>query len=99
MRRRLVGVVASDRCDKTRRVEVRRVYRHTKYQKTVTGTTVCHAHDEENVSKVGDVVEIIESRPMSRLKRWCVVNVITSAKKADSSIPFTDAPGPEAVKS
>ena len=99
MRRRLVGVVASDRCDKTRRVEVRRVYRHTKYQKTVTGTTVCHAHDEENVSKVGDVVEIIESRPMSRLKRWCVVSVITSAKKADSSIPFTDAPAPEAVKS
>ena len=99
MRRRLGGVVASDRCDKTRRVEVRRVYRHTNNQKTVTGTTVCHAHDEENVSKVGDVVEIIESRPMSRLKRWCVVSVITSAKKSDSSIPFTDAPAPETVKS
>ena len=98
MRRRLVGVVASDRCDKTRRVEVRRVYRHTKYQKTVTGTTVCHAHDEENVSKVGDVVEIIESRPMSRLKRWCVVSVVTSAKKADSSIPYTDTAAPEADK-
>lgn len=79
MRRRLVGVVASDRCDKTRRVEVRRVYRHPKYQKTVAGTTVCHAHDENNVSKTGDVVEIVESRPMSRLKRWCVVSVITSA--------------------
>jgi len=79
MRRRLVGVVASDRCDKTRRVEVQRVYRHSKYQKTVTGTTVCHAHDENNVSKTGDVVEIVESRPMSRLKRWCVVSVITSA--------------------
>ena len=79
MRRRLVGIVASDRCDKTRRVEVRRVYRHAKYQKTVSGTTVCHAHDENNVSKVGDVVEIVESRPMSRLKRWCVVSVVTSA--------------------
>ena len=81
MRRRLVGVVASDRCDKTRRVEVRRVYRHSKYQKTMTGTTVCHAHDENNVSKVGDVVEIEESRPMSRLKRWCVVTVVTAANK------------------
>ena len=81
MRRRLVGVVASDRCDKTRRVEVRRVYRHSKYQKTMTGTTVCHAHDENNVSKVGDVVEIEESRPMSRLKRWSVVTVVTAANK------------------
>ena len=85
MRRRLVGVVASDRCDKTRRVEVRRVYRHSKYQKTMTGTTVCHAHDENNVSKVGDVVEIEESRPMSRLKRWCVVSVVTAANKPVSA--------------
>jgi small subunit ribosomal protein S17 len=81
MRRRLVGVVASDGCDKTRRVEVRRVYRHAKYQKTVSGTTVCHAHDEDNVSKIGDVVEIEESRPMSRLKRWRLVSVVTPAVK------------------
>lgn len=87
MRRRLVGVVASDRCDKTRRVEVRRVYRHPKYQKTVSGTTVCHAHDEKNVSKVGDVVEIVESRPMSRLKRWCVVSVVTSASPPAAAEP------------
>ena len=80
MKRRLVGVVASDRCDKMRRVEVRRVYRHAKYQKTVSGTTVCHAHDEENISKMGDVVEIVESRPLSRLKRWAIVSIITGAK-------------------
>jgi small subunit ribosomal protein S17 len=88
MRRRLVGIVASDRCDKTRRVEVRRVYRHAKYQKTVSGTTVCHAHDETNISKVGDVVEIVESRPMSRLKRWSVVSVVTKASGAavDSAV-------------
>jgi small subunit ribosomal protein S17 len=86
MRRRLVGVVASDRCDKTRRVEVRRVYRHAKYQKTVSGTTVCHAHDEENVSKIGDVVEIEESRPMSRLKRWRIVGIVT---KATRPVPTT----------
>jgi small subunit ribosomal protein S17 len=55
------------------------MYRHPKYQKTVTGTTVCHAHDEENVSHVGDEVEIEESRPMSRLKRWSVVKVIKKA--------------------
>jgi small subunit ribosomal protein S17 len=55
------------------------VYRHAKYQKTVSGTTVCHAHDEKNISKVGDVVEIEESRPMSRLKRWSIVSVVTKA--------------------
>ena len=82
MRRRLVGIVASDRCDKTRRVEVRQMYRHPKYQKTVTGTTVCHAHDEENVSHLGDEVEIEESRPMSKLKRWSVVKVIKKAVNA-----------------
>ena len=87
MRRRLVGVVASDRCDKTRRVEVRRVYRHPKYQKTVSGTTVCHAHDENNVSKIGDVVEIVESRPLSRLKRWCVVSVVTAANPPAAAEP------------
>ncbi len=87
MRRRLIGVVASDRCDKTRRVEVRRVYRHAKYQKTVSGTTVCHAHDEENVSKTGDIVEIVESRPMSRLKRWSIVSVVTSAVAPEASNP------------
>ena len=88
MRRRLVGIVASDRCDKTRRVEVRRVYRHAKYQKTVSGTTVCHAHDEMNISKVGDVVEIVESRPRSRLKRWSIVSVVTNASGAavDSAV-------------
>ncbi len=82
-----MGIVASDKCDKTRRVEVRRVYRHAKYQKTVSGTTGCHAHDEGNVSKVGDTVEIVESRPMSRLKRWCVVSVISSAAGAVAGEP------------
>ena len=87
MRRRLVGVVASDGCSKTRRVEVRRVYRHAKYQKTVSGTTVCHAHDEDNVSKVGDVVEIEESRPLSRLTRWRLVSIVTPAVKPVATEP------------
>lgn len=76
MRKREVGIVTSDRADKTRRVEVERVLAHAKYGKTIRRRTVCHVHDEENVSKMGDRVEIVESRPLSRLKRWRLVKVL-----------------------
>ncbi len=76
MRRRLVGTVASDKMNKSRRVEVERVFRHAKYGKTVRRTVVCHTHDEDNVSHTGDLVEIVECRPMSRLKRWALVKVV-----------------------
>lgn len=79
MLKRLIGVVTSDKASKTRRVEVERVFRHPKYGKTVRRTTVCHAHDEGNVSHVGDRVEIEESRPLSRLKRWRLVQVVKTA--------------------
>lgn len=76
MRKHEVGIVTSDKADKTRRVEVERVLAHAKYGKTIRRRTVCHVHDEENVSKMGDRVEIIESRPLSRLKRWRLVKVL-----------------------
>ncbi len=76
MKKRLVGIVASDKMDKTRRVEVKRLFPHPKYGKIVSRRTVCHVHDENNESKLGDKVEIIESRPLSRLKRWQLVRVV-----------------------
>jgi small subunit ribosomal protein S17 len=75
-RRILVGVVKSDRMNKSRRVEIDRFVRHPKYSKIVRRKTVCHVHDELNVSKAGDKVEIEESRPISKLKRWKLVRVV-----------------------
>jgi small subunit ribosomal protein S17 len=72
----VIGVVTRDQNLKTRRVEVERSYRHPKYGKILRTRTVCYAHDEENVSKKGDLVEIVECRPMSRLKRWSLVKVV-----------------------
>ncbi len=79
MKKTLTGTVTSDKSNKTRRVEVRRDFRHRKYGKIVRGRTVCHVHDEANQSKEGDVVEIVECRPRSALKRWELVRVVTQA--------------------
>ena len=72
-RRILEGIVTRDKMAKTRRVEVERLVRHAKYGKYVKRRTVCYAHDEKNESHLGDTVEIIESRPLSKLKRWELV--------------------------
>ena len=71
-----VGVVASDKMNKTRRVVVDRLVAHAKYGKLMKRRTVCHTHDEANESHVGDVVEIMETRPLSKLKRWRLVRII-----------------------
>jgi small subunit ribosomal protein S17 len=76
MRRRIIGTVKSDKMAKTRRVEVPRSYRHPKYGKIMRTKTICYVHDEENKTHVGDLVEIIECRPLSRLKRWSLVRVL-----------------------
>lgn len=75
----MIGVVTSDKMNKTRRVEVERTYKHAKYGKTVRSRTICHVHDEANVSHEGDTVEIVESRPLSKLKRWDLIRVVTKA--------------------
>ncbi len=71
-----VGMVTTDKMDKTRRVEVTSLYPHPKYGKLLKRRTVCHAHDETNQTHVGDLVEIIESRPKSKLKRWDLVRIV-----------------------
>ncbi|MCS6950377.1 MAG: 30S ribosomal protein S17 [bacterium] len=75
-----VGVVVSDRMDKTVVVAVERIMRHPLYGKTVKRTKKFHAHDENNECRVGDVVEIMETRPLSKLKRWRVARIIQKAQ-------------------
>ncbi len=72
-KRVLQGVVVSDKNAKTVVVEVERRYTHPLLRKTVRRTKKYHAHDENRVFKVGDQVSIIESAPISKLKRWVVV--------------------------
>jgi small subunit ribosomal protein S17 len=71
-----MGIVTSDKMDKTRRVEVERLVPHPKYGKFLKRRTVCHAHDEGNTTHVGDIVEIMETRPLSKLKRWRIVRIV-----------------------
>ena len=78
-----VGVVTSDKTDKTRRVEIPRVVQHPKYGKYLRRRTVCYVHDEKNESRLGDTVEIVECRPMSRMKRWQLVRVISKSRLVD----------------
>ncbi|HML44093.1 MAG: 30S ribosomal protein S17 [Hyphomicrobium zavarzinii] len=72
-KRVLQGVVVSNKNDKTIVVEVERRYTHPLLKKTVRRTKKYHAHDEKNVFKTGDRVEIQESAPISKLKRWVVL--------------------------
>lgn len=78
-RRTLRGRVVSDKMDKTVVVEVERLAQHPKYKKYIRKRKKFYAHDERNESRVGDIVEIQESRPLSRLKRWVVKRIIQRA--------------------
>ena len=75
-RKTRIGVVVSDKADKTVTVEVSRRFAHPLYGKQVAKTKKYHAHDEENQFIIGDTVRIIETRPLSKLKRWRVVELI-----------------------
>jgi small subunit ribosomal protein S17 len=85
-KRVLIGVVTRDKATKTRRVEVPRLVRHPTYGKILHRRTVCYAHDEQNVSANGDTVEIEESPPLSKLKRWVLKRVVTKAKQTGPEI-------------
>ncbi|HAY80108.1 MAG TPA: 30S ribosomal protein S17 [Planctomycetaceae bacterium] len=78
-----VGVVTSDKMDKTRRVEIPRLVRHPKYGKFVKRKTVCYVHDEQNESGIGDTVEIVEAPPRSKNKRWDLVKVVEKSQAVD----------------
>jgi len=79
-RKVFVGVVVSDKMDKTVVVAVDRLVRHPLYKKVIRKTSKFYAHDEFNECRVGDIVEIMETRPLSKLKRWRVVRIIQRAK-------------------
>jgi len=73
------GVVVSDKMTKTRVVVIERVFRHPQYERVVTRSKRLKAHDEQNTSKVGDRVLIEETRPLSKEKRWRILQVVASA--------------------
>ena len=80
IRKTKIGVVRSDKMDKTITVTVERRVKHPIYGKFVKKTTSFHAHDEKSEAKPGDVVKIMETRPMSKTKRWRLVEIVEKAK-------------------
>ena len=74
------GIVVSDARDKTVTVEVASAARHPIYKKTLRTSTKLHAHDEENSARIGDTVRVMETRPMSKSKRWRVVEIVERAR-------------------
>ena len=80
LRKIRVGVVSSNKMDKTITVNVQRKVKHPLYGKFLKKTTKFHAHDEKNECGIGDTVRIMETRPLSKLKRWRLVEIIERAK-------------------
>ncbi len=74
------GVVVSANGEKTCVVQVSNRKRHPFYGKMITRSTKFHTHDEENAAQVGDVVQIMETRPLSKLKRWRLIEIVEKAK-------------------
>ncbi|HMG20476.1 MAG TPA: 30S ribosomal protein S17 [Kofleriaceae bacterium] len=82
-RRVIVGTVTSSNMDKTATVTVIRRVRDRRFHKFLTRRVKYHVHDEHNTAKVGDVVEIVESRPMSKTKRWRLLSTLSRAVEAE----------------
>ncbi len=80
LRKTRIGIVTSNKMDKTITVAVERKIKHPIYGKFLKKTTKFHAHDEKNECSMGDVVEIMETRPLSKLKRWRLVTIVEKAK-------------------
>src|SRR6266511_3253142 len=78
-RRTEVGVVTSDKMNKTRRVEIPRLVKHVRYGKFIRRRTICKVHDENNESHLGDTVEIMQTRPLSKTKNWRLLRIIIKA--------------------
>ena len=79
LRKTMIGTVVSDKMDKTIVVAVETMVKHPIYKKTVKRTYKLKAHDEENNCKVGDKVKVMETRPLSKDKRWRVVEILEKA--------------------
>ena len=83
-RKERIGVVISDKMDKTITVQVDRVSRHAVYNRSIRKATKFKAHDETNTAKLGDVVRIQETRPLSKTKRWRLVEVVKRSAGTES---------------
>ena len=83
-RRVIVGTVTSSTMDKTATVTVIRRVRDRRFHKFLTRRVKYHVHDEHNTAKVGDVVEIVETRPMSKTKRWRLLKLVSRSQEAAS---------------
>ncbi len=81
-KRILIGTVVSDKTDKTVVVKVERKVKHPLYGKIIRRSKKYHAHDEDNSFKIGEIVRIEETRPLSKLKNWKVIERVTSGKTA-----------------
>lgn len=82
-RKILRGIVKSDKMNKTRVVVVERMLQHPKFKKYYKKKTICYTHDEKNISREGDYVEIMETRPLSKLKRWRLVRILQPSHKSE----------------
>ena len=80
LRKTRVGIVVSNKMDKTIVVAVRDNVKHPVYSKIVKRTTKVHAHDENNECSIGDIVEVMETRPLSKTNRWRLVEIVEKAK-------------------
>lgn len=81
---RKIGIVESDKRDKTRKVAINFSVKHPKYGKYVKKKTVLHVHDEKNQSKTGDRVEIAECRPISKTKSWVLLRVVQQSTAVEA---------------
>jgi len=81
-RRTRTAVVEADRQDKTIKVRIDRSMKHPKYGKYLKRKSILHVHDEKNEAKIGDVVEIVECRPVSKLKSWRLARIVRKATQA-----------------
>ena len=89
-RKDLIGTVTSRSGNKSIKVTVPFKVPHPRYQKVINRKTVVHVHDEKNEAALGDKVEIMETRPISRLKRWRLVRIIEKAVSASAAITEAD---------
>lgn len=81
LRKQLTGMVSSDKMDKTIVVKVMSLSKHAMYKKVIKRHTSFKVHDEKNIAKIGDTVRIIETRPLSKEKRWRLLEVVEARQK------------------
>ena len=79
-RKNMIGKVTSDKMDKTIAIRVETVKQHPLYKKTIKTSKKYKAHDENNEAKTGDIVKIMETRPLSKDKRWTLIEIVQKAK-------------------